>query len=95
MRSVFRQMPALALGTLACASVITTTFWNQWSVSGPTSKGVLGPIWAWRSLFGECMQYQGGQSQCQGQNSMFLMSGKYSVIECYNTKLKARPDLVS
>ncbi|CAK8698659.1 unnamed protein product [Clavelina lepadiformis] len=72
---MYQQFAALGIAFLTTASIATTTFWNQWSVNGPTSDGLLGPIWAWRSLWGDCIQYQGGQYQCQGQNSMFLTPG--------------------
>ena len=72
---MFQQMPALILGVLSAAAVITTTFWNQWAISSPNSSGILGPIWAFKSLFGECMQYQTGQYQCQELASQFLIPG--------------------
>ena len=73
---MFGELPALVFGLLSAACVVTTTFWNQWSISSTSSNGLLGPIWAFKYLFGECIQYQAGQFQCQELESQFLIPGK-------------------
>ncbi|CAK8698658.1 unnamed protein product [Clavelina lepadiformis] len=76
---MYCQISAFVLGLMATAACVTATFWNQWAVSGPESGGIAGPIWLWRSLWGECMQYQGGQYHCEEQASM-LEDDAYLII---------------
>jgi len=72
---MYGQLVAFVFALVSTAAVVTTNFWNQWVVSGPESSSLAGPIWAWKGIWADCIQYYGGQYYCEEQKSLFLELG--------------------
>nr|XP_002128468.1 claudin-19 isoform X2 [Ciona intestinalis] len=72
---MYGQILIFVLAFVSTSLITTTTVWNQWAVNGPTSSSVLTAIWAWRGIWGDCMQMYGGQYQCEEMQSMLNEKG--------------------
>ena len=65
------QPVAYILGMFAAAGTAATTFWNQWSVSGPHSESFIDPVGTWIGLWEKCSQNTGEQYTCTMEVSIF------------------------
>jgi len=78
------QLVCAISGLISTAGCVVSTFWNIWALSSTDSDIVLGPIWAWKGLWGYRSQIEDGQYNCYEQGPLLLQDRKYCLRSVKN-----------
>ena len=80
------QLIAYFFGLAATAFCATTTFWNQWAITGPSSQDFVDPVTVWRGIWEKCVQNTDEQYTCYMEVSIFETSSNYNLFKHFYYK---------